>query len=130
VAPAVAAAALAAVVAAAAAVPLLAAAATGDGGGRPSAEGLVGRDVVGPDGDKVAEVADLVVEPDGTVRDAIVRVGGFLGVGARPVALELERLGPGPDGALRTALPRERLLDLPRRDRDAEGRYPPPPGCP
>lgn len=69
-------------------------------------------------------MADLVVEPNGTVRDVVVRVGGFLGIGARPVALDLARLEAGPDGTLRVALPRERLLALPRRERDTEGRYP------
>lgn len=104
------------------------------GHGRVAAAELIGRDVVGPDGDAVAEVADLIVEPDGTVARVVLDVGGFLGVGAKPVALEFGRLRIGPgggDGAeagISTTLTREQLEALPRFGRDKEGRYPAGPG--
>ena len=84
----------------------------------------MGRDVVGPDGNEIARVSDLLVEPDNRIREVIVDVGGFLGVGARPVALDiarLERCGGG--GDLHTSLTEEQLRALPRYERSGEGYY-------
>ena len=57
-----------------------------------SVEQLMGRDVVGPDGNGIARVSDLLVEPDDRIRKVTVDVGGFLGIGARPVALDIAEL--------------------------------------
>jgi hypothetical protein len=44
------------------------------------------------DWENVGDIDDFVVTPDGTVRAVLVDVGGFLGIGARTVALNMEAL--------------------------------------
>lgn len=39
--------------------------------------------------EKVADVSDLLVEPDGKVKSVVLGVGGFLGIGERNVAIDL-----------------------------------------
>lgn len=39
--------------------------------------------------EKVADVSDLLVEPDGKIKSVILGVGGFLGIGERNVAIDL-----------------------------------------
>ena len=63
-----------------------------------SAKGLMGSSLLGPDGERVAKVADLVFGPDGTVKRLVVEVGGFLGIGARRVAIDVDQLQRLPDG--------------------------------
>ena len=82
-----------------------------------SAKGLMGSSLLGPDGERVAKVADLVFGPDGTVKRLVVEVGGFLGIGARRVAIDVDQLQRLPDGRgddLRTTLTRSQLEALPR----------------
>ena len=51
-------------------------------------ESLLGRDVAtAPDGD-AGRIIDLLVDRDGTVRAAVVGLGGFLGIGTRKIAIE------------------------------------------
>lgn len=51
------------------------------------ASSFKGTDVVGTDGKKIGDVADILMERDGTVKAYVVGVGGFLGIGAKEVAL-------------------------------------------
>lgn len=89
-----------------------------------SVEQLMGRDVVGPDGGEIAEVADLLVEADERVRKVIVDVGGFLGIGAKPVVLDIAQLSRRGDSEdLHTSMTREQLEALPRYERSADGYY-------
>jgi len=89
-----------------------------------SVEQLMGKDVVGPDGGEIAEVADLLVEADGRVRKVIVDVGGFLGIGAKPVVLDIAQLSRRGDSEdLHTSMTREQLEALPRYERGADGYY-------
>ena len=84
----------------------------------------MGRDVVGPDGNEIAGVSDLLVEPDDRIRKTIVDMGGFLGVGAKPVVLDIGRLQRrGDSGDLHTSMTEEWLRALPRCERDGEGYY-------
>jgi hypothetical protein len=83
----------------------------------------MGSSLLGPDGERVAKVADLLFGPDGTVKRLVVEVGGFLGIGARRVAIDvdqLQRLPDGRGGDLRTTLTRSQLEALPRY-REGEG---------
>lgn len=57
-----------------------------------TAETLTGADVRGPDDTSIAEVSDLVLTGEGQVTDVILDVGGFLGIGARSVAIPMDRL--------------------------------------
>jgi sporulation protein YlmC with PRC-barrel domain len=56
-----------------------------EGGMRASK--LLGTDVVGLDINKVGDIDDIVLDRDGTPVAAVVSVGGFLGMGAKQVAI-------------------------------------------
>jgi hypothetical protein len=63
----------------------------------PASE-VIGANVVNAEGETVAEVNDLVTRLDDDRLFAVLRVGGFLGIGARDVVVDLEELDVGPDG--------------------------------
>jgi hypothetical protein len=48
---------------------------------------FIGVDVVGPDDEKIGDVTDILFEKNGNVVGYVVGVGGFLGIGAKNVAL-------------------------------------------
>ena len=57
-----------------------------------TAELLTGADVRDPSDASIAEVSDLVLTGEGQVTDVVLDVGGFLGIGARSVAIPMDRL--------------------------------------
>ncbi len=57
-----------------------------------SAQDLIGTRVIGPNNDDVGEVGDVILTADGKVDAIIVDVGGFLGLGEKPVAIALDNL--------------------------------------
>ena len=57
-----------------------------------TADLLAGADVRDANDASIAEVSDLVLTADGQVTDVVLDVGGFLGVGARTVAIPMDRL--------------------------------------
>ena len=76
--------------------------------GSLDADELIGAEVVGEAGRRIGLVADLLVGEEGRITRAVVDAGPALGVGSRPVAVEVDRLR-------RTELgPRTFLLDLDR----------------
>lgn len=54
--------------------------------------GLMGADVQGSDGESIGTVDDLVLDRDGQIQAVVVGVGGFLGIGAKDVAIMNDRL--------------------------------------
>ena len=48
---------------------------------------FIGIDVIGPDDEKIGDVTDILFEKNGKVVAYVVGVGGFLGIGAKNVAL-------------------------------------------
>jgi hypothetical protein len=48
---------------------------------------FIGVDVIGPDNQKIGDVSDILFEKNGNVIAYVVGVGGFLGIGAKNVAL-------------------------------------------
>ncbi len=48
---------------------------------------FIGVDVVGPDNEKIGDITDILFERNGNVVGYVVGVGGFLGIGAKNVAL-------------------------------------------
>ncbi len=48
---------------------------------------FIGVDVVGPDNEKIGDISDLLFDKDGNVIGYVIGVGGFLGIGAKNVAL-------------------------------------------
>ena len=55
-----------------------------------SAERLMGATVMGANNEEIGEVGDVLFSQDGQIRAVIVDVGGFLGIGAKEVAIEFE----------------------------------------
>ncbi len=53
---------------------------------------LMDATVVNPAGDSIGDVNDMVVNSDGTIQGVVIGVGGFLGIGEKDVAIELDRL--------------------------------------
>jgi sporulation protein YlmC with PRC-barrel domain len=51
---------------------------------------LRGMDVMGPDDKKIGSVSDLLINRDGKIAGLVVGVGGFLGIGAKDVALPFD----------------------------------------
>ena len=63
------------------------------------ASNLLGAMVKRLTGDSVGEVEELIVTADGTVRLAVISVGGVLGVGAKTVAIPFGEFQVAPDGS-------------------------------
>lgn len=82
-----------------------------------TAELLTGADVRDPNDQSIAEVSDLVLSAEGQVTDVVLDVGGFLGIGARSVAIPMDRLtvGQTEGGAVRiwVNMTKEELEALP-----------------
>lgn len=77
---------------------------------------LIGTEVVTSSDDKLGSISDLVVERDGSIVAAVIDVGGFLGIGAKPVAVSFDSLTPTPtdDGQkIVVALTKEELNSAP-----------------
>jgi sporulation protein YlmC with PRC-barrel domain len=55
-------------------------------------EQLMGVRVYGPNDEDVGEISDLVLDAKGTPAQVIVDVGGFLGMGEKPVAIDVTEL--------------------------------------
>ncbi len=55
-------------------------------------EDLTGARVYGLNDEDVGEISELILNDDGTIGRAVIDVGGFLGMGERPVAVTLEEL--------------------------------------
>lgn len=59
---------------------------------------LLGIEVTNPLSEEVGQVSDLVLDRHGCVTSVVIRVGGFLGVGAEYVHLPLEKVRIEPRG--------------------------------
>ncbi|TVQ40912.1 MAG: PRC-barrel domain containing protein [Geminicoccaceae bacterium] len=88
-----------------------------------SADELLGQSVVGPDDETVGSIADLLIGADNQVTRVLVDVGGFLGFGARTVAIDINALEPPveDDGDFRIAMTREEVENLPEFEQDEQG---------
>jgi sporulation protein YlmC with PRC-barrel domain len=74
---------------------------------------LVGREVRDVEGNSIGEVTDLVVDQDQRVEAVVVEVGGFLGIGAKPVLLAASELQTDEQDVVRIGLSRPQLDQLP-----------------
>jgi len=73
-----------------------------------------GTEVIGADGTKIGSVDDLLFDRSGTIKAVVVGVGGFLGIGAKEVALAFKefQVVPGKDGSadqLKLGMTKEQL---------------------
>lgn len=81
-----------------------------------TAEDLTGESVWGPDGDRVGEVGEVVLDDQMKVSGIVIDVGGFLGIGEKPVELSPEMVQVTSDDAgvtLNVALTEAELEQLP-----------------
>jgi sporulation protein YlmC with PRC-barrel domain len=78
-----------------------------------SADQITGLDVWGADEESIGSVSDVLVDPEGGVDAFVVDVGGFLGLGAKPVAIGAENLQAVVEGeeweAIQTSFTQEQL---------------------
>jgi sporulation protein YlmC with PRC-barrel domain len=72
--------------------------ATGSAASAASAQGLMGKNVVGSDGEKLGSVEDVIVDPaSGEAKQLIISSGGFLGIGAKQIAVDFSQAQVGMD---------------------------------
>jgi len=93
------------------------------------ADWIVGTTVLTPDGETIGTIDDLLLDrEDGSVTAAIVSVGGFLGFGAKQIAVKWQDLEEEYDGTeVVLALTRDEAEGAPEFNfRDQEVRPPPP----
>ncbi len=81
-------------------------------------ENLTGARVYDANDDWIGEVSELIVGEQGQISEAIVDVGGFLGIGEKPVALTMDQLdilrqGDGDDVRIFVSATREQLEAMP-----------------
>jgi sporulation protein YlmC with PRC-barrel domain len=49
---------------------------------------VLGKKVLGPDGEDMGRVTDLLLDPDAHIKSVVIDFGGFLGVGSRKIAID------------------------------------------
>ena len=87
-----------------------------------SAGTLVGLEVRNAQSDKIGRIEDVVVAADGRVQQVVISVGGFLGVGAKNVAVSWNDLHFDPTGQGATInMTKEQLKAEPEFKKPSEG---------
>lgn len=80
-------------------------------------EGILGREVRSATNEDMGRIVDVLVDPSGQVRAAIIDFGGFLGVGSRKIAVDWGALHfppPGkPDAFISLELTRDQVKAAP-----------------
>ena len=84
----------------------------------PSNEGapVLGKKVKGPNGEALGLVVDVLVDPNGQPRAAVIDFGGFLGVGSRKIAIDWKALdftSLGRAGTIELGLSRAQIAAAP-----------------
>jgi sporulation protein YlmC with PRC-barrel domain len=76
---------------------------------------IIGQSVYGSDEKKIGSVSDLIAEPGGTtISEAVLSVGGFLGVGEKRVAVKMSELKhDATNDRLTIALTKDQLKQAP-----------------
>jgi len=83
------------------------------------AERIIGMDVINTQGKEVGEIKDLVLDQQ-QVAHAVVSVGGFLGIGAKDVAVPFEQLRVGQDNVtLMSESSESELKQMPEYKKDS-----------
>jgi sporulation protein YlmC with PRC-barrel domain len=95
---------------------------------------MIGRSVQGSDGKPLGKVKDAVVDAQsGKIQKLVIASGGFLGLGAKNVALDFDRVEVRPEGGIVAKdVTRKDVEAMPRYDVAAETRpldKPPPPAA-
>ena len=79
---------------------------------------LIGQTVYAPDDAKIGSISDLIVSKDGkSLQGFVIGIGGFLGIGERNVALQMDKLKitPAADGTVKLTMDakKEELANAP-----------------
>lgn len=61
------------------------------------ARDLLGAPVTSPSEESIGDIKDLIVTLDGEVQGVVIGVGGFLGIGEKSVAVEMDAISVAPD---------------------------------
>jgi hypothetical protein len=86
-----------------------------------TAERLTGARVYDANDQWIGDVGELILADDGQITEAVIDVGGFLGIGEKPVALKLSEIDilrneAGDDVRVYVSMTKEQLEQLPRFD--------------
>ncbi|ALN72781.1 PRC-barrel domain-containing protein [Aureimonas sp. AU20] len=80
--------------------------AAGSAPARFLADDLEGEDIYGANNEKIGDIEDFVLRPDGSIEAVVVEVGGFLGIGEKDVLVSWSALQIGvQDNDLRITAP-------------------------
>lgn len=82
---------------------------------RASAEQMLGKTVVGANGEEIGEVKDVILDPQsGEARQLIIGSGGFLGIGQKniPVDFADAQVQPGQENITVSTLTREQVREM------------------
>ena len=77
---------------------------------------ILGAKVNSADGTSIGEISEVIVQSNGSINGVVIDVGGFLGLGEKPVLLgwnDLSFSGNADDVVVSTALSKEQLTSLP-----------------
>jgi sporulation protein YlmC with PRC-barrel domain len=75
---------------------------------------ILGKEVVGSDGEKMGRIVDVIVDKSGRPRAAVIDFGGFLGVGSRKIVVDWGALQfDADDGPISLALTRDQVKAAP-----------------
>lgn len=87
-----------------------------------SADDMMGRPVLGSDGQQLGDVSDVIVDPETKeMRRLVIDSGGFLGFGAKRIALDRDQVEIRPqEGLIANGLTREDVDALPEYDPEGE----------
>ncbi len=93
-----------------------------------SADEMIGTTVYGAREENLGEVSDVIVSADGKVEAYIIDVGGFLGIGEKPVALKASKLDLKKDDSgtlhIYTTFTQEQLESFPEYSEEAYAKNP------
>jgi hypothetical protein len=84
--------------------------------GDVSVKAVIGAKVRNADRETVGTVQDLYVDASGSIKTAVIAVGGFLGVGSKDVAVkwsDIKQTRDGNTAVLTTSLSKEQLKAMP-----------------
>ncbi|WP_207484678.1 PRC-barrel domain-containing protein [Arenibaculum pallidiluteum] len=86
-----------------------------------SADDMIGRTVYSESGQDLGSVTDVIIDPDSKqIRRLVIGSGGFLGIGKKNVAVEVDRVQVRPqEGITVSGLTQETIRDMPEYDPDS-----------
>lgn len=83
---------------------------------------LRGKAVVNENDEKIGDVKDVVMSPDGKVTHVILGVGGFIGVGEHTVAIPYDKIQTSGDQLVLRGYTKDQLKDMPAYEYPREDR--------